>query len=327
MRAGVSDDGEKHAKPEPREPDPRGEAERLERRQSLEHGLARAQARLASRIRAVRGDLARVEGADELSRRAQLFVAEAARARRGTPKLRVVDWSSGEAVEVEFVIDPARSAKEQLDAIFNRARRLKNGAPIAKARLGDAETMLSRIEAIAARLASEPDVDVDNLAVQAQSIAPRDFVLPAPGTPGTPARRKKDSPSLPYRTFLGASGAHIFVGRGAAHNDALTLHVARPHHLWLHAKGQAGAHVVVPLAKGTSCPPDVLVEAAHLAAHFSRARHEAVVEVTYVPKRHVRKPRGSPPGLVVVAREKVLVLRRSDEVVRRLLDRELAAHA
>jgi predicted ribosome quality control (RQC) complex YloA/Tae2 family protein len=321
MRARVSDGD---ANRQHREPDARREAEREDRRLTLEQGLAKARARLASRIRAIRGDLDRIEGADELSRRAQLFVAEAARARRGTTKLRVVDWSSGEAVDVELPLDPARPAKEQLDAIFNRARRLKNGAPIARARLRDAETMLSRLETIAARLAGEPDIDVDELAVQARSIAPRDFVLRAPTAPG---RKTKDAPPLPYRTFLGASGVHILVGRGAAHNDALTLHVARPHHLWLHAKGQAGAHVVVVLGKGTSCPPDLLVEAAHLAAHFSGARHEAVVEVTYVQKRHVRKPRGSPPGLVVVAREKVLVLRRSDEVVRRLLDRELAARA
>jgi predicted ribosome quality control (RQC) complex YloA/Tae2 family protein len=68
----------------------------------------------------------------------------------------------------------------------------------------------------------------------------------------------------------------------------------------------------------------VLVEAAHLAAHFSEARDESQVEITYVQRRHVRKPRGSPPGLVVVARDKTLVLRRSQQLIARLLERELA---
>jgi len=44
---------------------------------------------------------------------------------------------------------------------------------------------------------------------------------------------------------------------------------ARGHDLWLHAKGRTGAHVVVPLDKGHTCPAEVLIDAAHLAAHFS----------------------------------------------------------
>ena len=129
-------------------------------------------------------------------------------------------------------------------------------------------------------------------------------------------------PLPPYRTFLSASGARILVGRSAEKNDALTFHVARPHDLWLHAKNRTGSHVVVPLDKKGSCPGDVLVDAAHLAAHFSEARDEALVEVQYTPRRYLRKPRGSAAGLVVVDREKVLLLRREDDRLRALLERE-----
>ena len=113
------------------------------------------------------------------------------------------------------------------------------------------------------------------------------------------------------------------MGRSAEKNDALTFHVARPHDLWLHAKNRTGSHVVVPLEKNASCPGDVLVDAAHLAAHFSEARGEAVVEVQYTPRRYLRKPRGSAAGLVVVDREKVLLLRREDERLRALLQGEV----
>ncbi len=81
--------------------------------------------------------------------------------------------------------------------------------------------------------------------------------------------------------------------------------------------------MVVALEKRASCPPDLLVEAAHLAAHFSEARDERIVDVSYTPRRYLRKPRGSAPGLVVVDREKVLVLRKDDELMRRLLESEI----
>jgi predicted ribosome quality control (RQC) complex YloA/Tae2 family protein len=175
---------------------------------------------------------------------------------------------------------------------------------------------------LVAKVAADSEADLDAVAQLAKEAAPREFKL-GRGVPSAPGRSRRPLPRPPYRAFLGASGARILVGRGAAHNDALTLHVARPRDLWLHAKGHTGAHVVVPLDKGASCSPDVLVEAAHLAAHFSEAREERVVEVEYTPRRYVRKPRRSAPGLVVLDREKVILLRREDAILQGLLAREV----
>jgi hypothetical protein len=292
-----------------------------DRRDALRRALGRAIARIGRRAAAVQGDLAKMESADALAMRARLFVAEAARAPRGADRLRAVDWTSGEAVTIELPIDPARGAKEQLDGLFKRARRLKEGARIARARLGEAQAARAALEEALSVLAAA-DADLDRLEARARAAAPRDFKLAAVAK-ASPERTRRAAARPPYRTFLGASGARILVGRGAAHNDALTLHVARPHDLWLHAKDRTGAHVVVALEKEASCPPELLVEAAHLAAHFSDARDERIVDVQYTPRRYLRKPRGSAPGLVLVDREKVLVLRKDDEVLRRLLEAEL----
>jgi predicted ribosome quality control (RQC) complex YloA/Tae2 family protein len=66
--------------------------------------------------------------------------------------------------------------------------------------------------------------------------------------------------------------------------------------------------VVVPLLKGSQCPPELLVDAATLAVHHSDARGADFAEVTWAERRYVRKPKGSPAGRVVVDREKVLAL-------------------
>lgn len=301
------------------------------RREALRRALAKATARVARRIEAVRGDLSRAEGADAMAQRAQLFVAEAGRAARGAGHLVAVDWSTGEPREVELKLDPARGAREQIDALFTRARRLKEGARIGRARLADAEQALASLEEVTRALAGEAEPDLQRLTALARAAAPRDVKLPQVGSgrqvpgslPEAHAKPGAHQPPLPpYRTFLSTSGARILVGRAAEKNDALTFHVARPHDLWLHAKNRTGSHVVVPLEKNESCPGDVLVDAAHLAAHFSEARGEAVVEVQYTPRRYLRKPRGSAPGLVVVDREKVLLLRREDDRLRALLERE-----
>jgi NFACT protein RNA binding domain/NFACT N-terminal and middle domains len=306
------------------------------RRDALKRALAKAIARVDRRVAAVEGDLARTETADALAQRAQLFVAAAAAAPAGAARLEAVDWTTGEARTVELAIDPARAAKTQVDAMFKRARRLKEGARIGRTRLGEAQAALAVLRAALGNLA-DADADLSAIEGRARAAAPRDFALaPDEATgaaraprrgPGAGARGKPASPRLPFRTFLGASGAKILVGRGAADNDDLTFHVGRAHDLWLHAKDRNGAHVIVPLGKGASCPADVLVEAAHLAAHFSDAKGERVADVQYTPRRYLRKPRGSAPGQVMVDREKVMVLRFDDAILKRLLDTEPAAPA
>jgi hypothetical protein len=295
-------------------------------RSQLRQALRAALSRIERRIAAVTADLDRTVAADAMAERAQLFVATAASAPRGALEITATDWSTGEPKTVRMPLDPARGAAEQIGAMFKRARRLKDGARIARARLEGSETARSKLRAILAQLeapAGDSGPHIEALTREAHEAAPRDF-RQMPSIQASPSRpRAKQLPPPPYRAFAAASGARILLGRSGTHNDELTFHVARPHDLWLHVRGRAGAHVVVPLDRGSNCPSDVLIEAAHLAAHFSDARDEERVEVEYTPRKYVRKPHGGVAGLVLVSREKVLVLRRSESIVRRLLEREI----
>jgi hypothetical protein len=295
------------------------------RRGEVARILDRAAARIERRREAVRGDLGKIAQADSIAGQAQWLVAAAAKAPRGATSLVVTDWSTGEARPLEVPLDPSKSAKDQIAAMFKRAKRLRLGARIAEERLAQAETQLLAVEIAkedAARAASLPALE--DVVRDAKKAAPRDVSLPGLGPSlGAGKGAKAGAPRRSaYRTFVAGSGRRILVGKGAADNDELTLHVARPHDTWLHAKDRTGAHVIVPLDKGRTCPGEDLVDAAHLAAHFSDAREEAVVDVQYTDRRHLRKPKGSPPGFVIVDREKVLVLRVEPARVRGLLERE-----
>jgi hypothetical protein len=293
------------------------------RRAALARSLKRASVKIERRITAIRADRGRLVDADRLAEQAASFVAAAARSPRGATSLTVTDWSSGEAKSIELKLDPAKTAREQLDAMFKRAKRLKLGGAITLKRLEDAESAVATLAELGEQAnAAESYEAIDALAVAARRAAPREFALGA-GTGGGGGVQKREggkaAPARPYRVFRGESGAKLMAGKGATGNDALTLHVARPHDLWLHAKGRTGAHVIVTLEKNSVCASDVLVEAAHIAAHFSEGREEGVIEIQYTPRRYLRKPKGAAPGLVIVEREKVLVLRVDPAVTARLL--------
>jgi predicted ribosome quality control (RQC) complex YloA/Tae2 family protein len=176
-------------------------------------------------------------------------------------------------------------------------------------RLAESEARAQRVAELEAEVSAADPSDTsawDVLVARARSLGAKVSGAQESAKGTKPAREEKREAFHRYRD---ERGRKILVGRGGADNDRLTTEVARPHDLWLHVKNKTGAHVVVPLDKGQTCPAETLVDAATLAAHFSDARGEAVCEVSYVPRRYVRKPKGSAPGAVTYDHEKVLVLR------------------
>jgi len=141
------------------------------------------------------------------------------------------------------------------------------------------------------------------------------------GARGRPAGRSPGAaPRLPYRTYRSSGGLAIWVGRGAASNDALTFGAAAPNDVWLHARDAAGAHVVLRWSNADAPPARDLREAAVLAAWHSKARGSAVVPVDWTRRKHVRKPRGAAPGTVILREERTLMVRPDEALERALRD-------
>jgi predicted ribosome quality control (RQC) complex YloA/Tae2 family protein len=109
----------------------------------------------------------------------------------------------------------------------------------------------------------------------------------------------------PYRTIT-VDGFEVLVGRGDVENDTLTFDVAEPADFWLHVSGGvAGSHVVVRNPEQLDALPRAVLErAAELAAWHSKARGGGKVEVHVCRVADVSKPRGFPPGKVLLAQWK-----------------------
>jgi predicted ribosome quality control (RQC) complex YloA/Tae2 family protein len=113
---------------------------------------------------------------------------------------------------------------------------------------------------------------------------------------------------IPFRLFE-SEGFKILVGKSAQNNDLLTQRHTYKEDIWLHAKDVSGSHVVIKHQAGKAIPATVLEKAAQLAAYYSKRKSDSLCPVLYTPKKWVRKPKGSPPGAVVVEREKVMLVK------------------
>jgi predicted ribosome quality control (RQC) complex YloA/Tae2 family protein len=129
---------------------------------------------------------------------------------------------------------------------------------------------------------------------------------------------KKTARFQGYRAYMSADRLSIFIWKTAKVNDHLTVKVANPDDLWLHARGTPGSHVVVRLEKGAMVPPETLKDAATLTLWFSDLRKSGKGEVIYTLRKFVRKGKGFKPGSVTVEREKSLWIELKEDRLNRL---------
>lgn len=277
--------------------------------------------RLATRIRRrlqrtrrtvdkVRQDKARIDEAESHRQRGDLLKPALGQLTRGATEALLTEWREQGPVEIRVPLLPHLSPRENMERYYHLHRRLSRSAALVARRLAELEQEAARLTSLLGRVESDVLSDDELEEVEATFAAPEG---------GSPQGASKEAARLPYRQYLSATRRRVWVGRGAKDNDALTFRHARGNDLWLHARGVPGSHVVVP-----GGPPDqeTLLDAATLAAHFSGARGEPVVEVAAVARKHVQKPKGSAAGAVRYSQERTVMLRLEPQRLQRVLATE-----
>lgn len=116
--------------------------------------------------------------------------------------------------------------------------------------------------------------------------------------------RVKPKQSKPMH-YTSSDGFDIYVGKNNVQNDYLTTRFAEPHDIWMHTKKIPGSHVIIKCAR-KKASDTALLEAASLAAYYSKARDSSNVPVDYTEKKNVKKPSGAKPGMVIYYTNKTM---------------------
>ena len=286
------------------------EAERKRLKRRAERKLAKARGLL----RGLERRLASCDQAERARRDGELLTAHLSELRRGMESVELADWHADGAPR-RIELDPRRGPRENAERLFERYRelgRVRAGLPDEIAR---ARRRAAALEELLARCA---DPAVDPAALDGEAVARG---LLDPRQEADERKRKEPGPRLPYRSFSGSRGSEIRVGRSARDNDALTFRHARGNDLWLHTAEAPGSHVVLCGAGRGEPDPEEVLDAAHLAVHFSPLRGAARADVHVAQRKLVHKPRGAKPGLVTLSGGRNLRLRVQPERLARLLAR------
>ncbi len=278
---------------------------------SRQHQAARTLRRLRKRnrraIEAVKRDLATCERAPEWRKIGDLLQVHFHALKPGQREVILDDLIDG-GEPLRVTLDPARSRGDNMAAYYAKAKKGERGQSSAAARLAELEAEGARLDDLATRMKSDDPEELE--AVWAE--------LGLDAASNISAKRRKPSERQPFRRFTSETGREIRVGRSGKDNDLLTFRLSRGDDFWLHASGYAGSHVVVPMARGAQLDPETLIDAATLAAHYSKARG-GPVEVIYARVRKLKKAKNAPPGQVLLSGHKSLRVSAEPERIRRLM--------
>lgn len=263
--------------------------------------------------------LAKAEAAEEYRIQAELLTANLYAIKKGDRAAQVINYYDETQPELVIELDPELSPAENAQALYRKYQRAKSGRAQTEAQLTatrEEAAYLEQVEAAIAAAQSLPDLTE----IRAELIAEGYMDDPdaKPGRDKHPARGKARRPSgapkaegsrpQPPLTLTSSEGWTIWVGRNNRQNDYLTLRLAEATDLWLHTQKIPGSHVIVRIPPGTPVPEQTLREAAALAAHFSKARGSSQVPVDYTLRKHVRKPNGARPGMVIYEQQRTLYI-------------------
>lgn len=129
-------------------------------------------------------------------------------------------------------------------------------------------------------------------------------------------KQKRQKVSKPDR-FTASDGTKISVGKNNLQNDQLSLHTAKRTDIWLHVKDMPGSHVIIHADNPTDA---TIMEAANLAAYFSKGRESSNVPVDYLPVKRLHKPNGAKPGYVIFTGQRTVYVTPQSDLVEKLAD-------
>ena len=209
----------------------------------------------------------------------------------------ILNYYEPEETYVTIELDESLTPQENAQRYFKKYSKAKSAHAYASEQLKIAKRELEYLENVLFNLeeANSPE-EVEEIREELQN----------QGYLRKTDRKKRPVQKSSPLCFISSEGYRIWVGRNNAQNDELSLKFAKPDDLWLHVKDMPGSHVIARVPEPV--PDKTLLEAASLAAWFSKARNSSKVQVDYTRARYVRKPSGAKPGMVVYVNYRTVIV-------------------
>ncbi|MBE7016110.1 MAG: fibronectin/fibrinogen-binding protein [Ruminococcaceae bacterium] len=220
-----------------------------------------------------------------------IVTANLYRIKTGQTKLIAENYYEEGCPEIEIELMPNLTAPKNAQRYYKLYNKLKNAEVEVKKQIISATEDLAYLESTL--VACENSTSEADLNMIRQELSQLGYLH---------ARRKnqkEEKVKAKPMHFISSDGFDIYVGKNNTQNDQLTLKFANTGDIWFHTKNIHGSHTIIKLGVDKDVPKTTMMEAAQLAAYYSKARESSQVPVDYTQIKNVKKPNGAKPGMVI----------------------------
>ena len=208
---------------------------------------------------------------------------------KGASSVDLMNYYDENCAMLTVPLDPSLPAARNAQKYYKEYRKAKTAEEILQQQIALGENELLYLESVSDALSRAKDSrELEELRRE----------LEQSGYLHAKKDKRRAAPPTKPLSFRSDDGFTVLVGRNNVQNDQLTTRTAKGSDWWFHTKNIPGSHTVI-LTDGVEPPETTLRQAAILAATHSKAAASAQVPVDYTQIRHVKKPSGAKPGMVI----------------------------
>lgn len=249
----------------------------------------------------------KAEKAQEYQKQGELLTAHMHLASKGDKEITVVDYYDPEQQEITIKLDPNKTPNENAQSFFKRYRKLSTSIKVIRKEIIKTEAEITYFEQLIQQI---DDASVDDVEEIREELREQGYLKRR-----TKQKKQKKIKKPMPEEYRSTDGTTILVGKNNRQNEYVTTKMGHRDDTWLHTKDIPGSHVVIRELEPSET---TLLEAAQLAAYYSKAKDSSSVPVDYTKIRHVRKPNGAKPGFVTYDNQQTLFVTPSKEIIKQL---------
>jgi predicted ribosome quality control (RQC) complex YloA/Tae2 family protein len=285
-----------------------GKAERDRVKQQandLERFIANEKAKNEKKIIKLEQSLKDAEKAEQYRLYGELLTANLYAIQRGDEEVKVINYYDENGSTITIPLDPQKSPSENAQSYFQKYQKAKNSVHIIQEQIERAKQEIDYFERLLQQMESASPKDVEEIR---EELVEEGYLR---ARQSKQAKKQKQG-KIELEKYVASDGTEILVGKNNKQNDYLTNKLAHKDEIWLHTKDIPGSHVVI---RSKNPSEQTILEAANLAAYFSKAKHSSSVPVDYTQIRYVKKPSGAKPGYVIYENQQTVYVTPNEDLV------------
>lgn len=285
-----------------------GKAERDRVKQQsndLERFIINEKEKNEKKIEKLKRTLHEAENADKHQLYGELITANIYAIQKGMKETEVINYYDENGASVIIPLDPQKTPSENAQKYFTRYQKAKNAVIAVKEQIKKAEEEAAYFESLLQQVETASTRDIAEIR---EELTEGGYIRERQKR----GNKKQQSLKPVLDRYAATDGTEILVGKNNKQNDYLTNKLAARDEIWLHTKDIPGSHVVI---RSKEPAENTILEAASLAAYFSKARNSSSVPVDFTQVRHVKKPSGAKPGFVIYDNQQTVYVTPDEETV------------